>query len=106
MSSGVNAQCCADTIFVGLNDSFEQLYQAVRRFWRFGQTKPVNAHIVSATTEGATLVNINRKEAEFEKMASAMVAHTKDLTARVVRGSTREKDSYIPDKKMEVPSWL
>jgi hypothetical protein len=44
---GMNWQHCADTGFVGLNDSFEQFYQAVRRFWRFGQTKPVNCHIIS-----------------------------------------------------------
>lgn len=37
---GMNWQHCADTGFVGLNDSFEQIYQAVRRFWRFGQTEP------------------------------------------------------------------
>jgi hypothetical protein len=36
---GMNWQHCADTGFVGLNDSFEQVYQSIRRFWRFGQTK-------------------------------------------------------------------
>src|SRR3546814_20237597 len=39
---GMNFQHCADTGFVGLTDSFEQYYQAIRRFWRFGQSKPVN----------------------------------------------------------------
>lgn len=29
---GMNWQHCADTGFVGLNDSFEQIYQAIRRF--------------------------------------------------------------------------
>src|SRR6185437_7246855 len=40
---GMNYQHCADMIFVGVNDSFEQIFQAIRRCWRFGQTKPVNA---------------------------------------------------------------
>lgn len=105
-SMGLNWQCCHETIFVGLNDSWEQLYQAIRRFWRFGQTHPVNVHIISAITEGATLANIQRKDAEAEKMACAMVAHTKDLTSRAVRGSTRENADYNPSMKMEVPSWL
>jgi hypothetical protein len=106
LSAGVNAQVCADTIFIGLSDSFEQLFQAVRRFWRFGQTNPVNVHIISASSEGATLANIRRKEAAFEAMADALVAHTKDLTKRAVRGTAREIATYEANKKMEVPSWL
>ena len=39
---GLNLQHCADMAFVGLSDSYEQLYQSIRRCWRFGQTKPVN----------------------------------------------------------------
>lgn len=34
---GMNFQHCADMAFVGLSDSYEQFYQAVRRCWRFGQ---------------------------------------------------------------------
>jgi hypothetical protein len=45
---GLNLQHCADTGFVGLSDSFEQVYQAIRRFWRFGQTRPVNVSFISA----------------------------------------------------------
>src|SRR3546814_18599821 len=58
---GMNFQHCADTGFVGLTDSFEQYYQAIRRFWRFGQSKPVNCHIIAAETEGGTVSNIDRK---------------------------------------------
>jgi hypothetical protein len=42
---GMNWQHCSDMVFVGLNDSFEQLYQAIRRCWRFGQTQPVNVYM-------------------------------------------------------------
>jgi hypothetical protein len=66
---GMNWQHCADTGFVGLNDSFEQVYQAVRRFWRFGQQHPVTAHFIAASTEGAVLENLRRKEADAERMA-------------------------------------
>lgn len=105
-SQGINWQSCADTIFVGLSDSFEQLFQAVRRFWRFGQTRPVNAHIISATTEGATLANIKRKEADFERMADALVSHTKDLTSRAIKGTAREVAVYNPVKPIELPPFL
>lgn len=33
---GMNWQVCNKMIFVGLTDSFEQVYQAIRRCWRFG----------------------------------------------------------------------
>ena len=58
---GMNWQHCADTGFVGLNDSFEQIYQAERRFWRFGQQKPVTVHFISAETEGAVVANLRRR---------------------------------------------
>lgn len=58
---GLNFQLCHKMAFVGLSDSFEQYYQAVRRSWRFGQTMPVDVHIITADTEGAVVDNIQRK---------------------------------------------
>ena len=103
---GMNWQHCADTGFVGLNDSWEQFYQAVRRFWRFGQTRPVNVHIVSAETEGATVANIRRKEIDADRMAASMIMHMRDLSAESVRGSVRERADYAPTLPVEIPSWL
>lgn len=103
---GLNFQHCADTGFVGLNDSFEQLYQAVRRFWRFGQTKPVNVHLISAETEGAIVQNIRRKEADAEHMADQMIAHMADISNAEIHGMVRDVSSYEPEETMEIPSWL
>lgn len=103
---GLNFQHCADTGFVGLSDSFEQVYQAIRRFWRFGQTKPVNVHFIAAETEGAVVQNIRRKEADAERMAKAMVMHTRDLSKRSVRGMTRDKGFYNPQKDVMVPEYI
>lgn len=103
---GLNWQHCADTIFVGLNDSFEQVYQAVRRFWRFGQTQPVNVHFVAASTEGAVLENLRRKEADAERMGAAMVAHMADLSSEIVQGAVREDDPYTPTIPVSLPHWL
>jgi DNA modification methylase len=64
--------------FVGLSDSYEQFYQAVRRCWRFGQKKSVVAYIVTADTEGAVLRNIQRKEIQAAEMMEEIVGHTQD----------------------------
>lgn len=103
---GLNFQHCADTGFVGLNDSWEQIYQAVRRFWRFGQTRPVTAHFIAAETEGAVVANLKRKEADAERMATAMVAHMADLSTAAVRGAERDRPVYAPTKALTLPAWL
>jgi hypothetical protein len=103
---GLNLQCCSDTGFLGLNDSFEQVYQAIRRFWRFGQTNPVSVHFISAETEGAVVANIRRKEADAERMASSLVAHMADLNAANIRGVARDKPNYVPSERMQIPNWL
>jgi superfamily II DNA or RNA helicase len=92
---GMNWQHCNNMAFVGLSDSYEAFYQAVRRCWRFGQKKPVNVYVVTAETEGAVVANIKRKEADAMKMAENMVAHMKDLNAEALHGGAqRKKDGY------------
>lgn len=103
---GLNWQHCNNTIFVGLNDSFEQIYQAIRRFWRFGQTKEVYAHFIASELEGAVVANIKRKEMQAEHMMRQMVKHTSSLTADNIRGAARDTLSYIPTQKMEMPKWI
>ncbi len=92
--------------FCGLNDSFEQLFQAVRRCWRFGQTDEVHAYMVASSLEGAVVANLQAKERKYEAMADAMLAHMKDLCAAQIRGSTRSQTPYNPQVTMEVPAWL
>lgn len=103
---GMNWQHCRDTGFVGLNDSFEQVFQAVRRFWRFGQTQPVNVHFIAAETEGAVVANLRRKEADAERMAAAMVLHMADLSRAEVTSSVRAVPNYNPQLPMQLPSFL
>lgn len=103
---GMNWQHCADTGFVGLNDSFEQVFQSVRRFWRFGQTKPVNVHFIAAETEGAVVANLRRKEADADRMAAAMVRHMADLSSQAVRGTVRTIPDYNPTQPIVLPEFL
>ncbi len=96
---GMNWQHCNNMAFVGLSDSYEQFYQAVRRCWRFGQTKPVNVYVITAETEGAVVANIKRKERDAMKMAENMVEHMKDLNSAAIHGSARIKNEYVRDVK-------
>jgi len=104
---GLNLQHCADMAYVGLSDSYEQLYQSVRRCYRFGQTRPVNVHIITAETEGAVVSNIKRKEREAEETYDMMIDHMKDLNAAALHGaSLRNKTDYVPKSNMLIPQWL
>lgn len=69
---GLNLQNCSHMAFVGLSYSFEDLYQALRRCYRFGQTREVHAHIVQARTEGAILQTIQRKIDQHTAMQKEM----------------------------------
>ena len=97
---GLNWQHCADMAFVGLSDSYEQFYQAVRRCWRFGQKQSVNVHVICAETEGAVVQNIKRKEREALAMAENMVEHMQDLNKAALHGATkRQKIDYVRNIK-------
>ena len=98
---GVNYQACSHMIFAGVNDSWEQFFQAVRRCWRFGQTRPVHVHIIAASTEGNVLENLKRKEREANQMADEMVENMQDLTRMNLKGTVRTESSYERDVKKE-----
>ena len=71
---GLNLQNCHQMIFLGLSDSWESYYQAVRRCWRYGQTSPVDVHIVVSELETQIVDNIRRKEADAAIMVGQLVA--------------------------------
>jgi len=65
---GMNFQHCHNMMFLGLNDSYEMYYQAIRRCWRFGQEQPVNVVVVLSELEQPILENIERKQAVAQSM--------------------------------------
>lgn len=103
---GLNWQHCANMAFVGVTDSFESYYQAVRRCWRFGQKRAVNVHIYASELEGAVLANLKRKEADARKMSDALSAETRDAVRQSVIGQNRTTNSYSPQTTITIPSWL
>ncbi len=93
---GLNLQHCSNVVFVGLSDSYEQYYQAVRRCWRFGQKKEVNVHIIVSNAEGSVLNNIHRKEKQAQNMASEMIKNMKELSSDSIHYSNKnKKESYM-----------
>lgn len=72
-SFGMNWQHCARMAFCGLNDSFESLYQCIRRCHRYGQDRPVHVHIVLSQLESRIADNVARKERQAALMTAELV---------------------------------
>lgn len=98
---GLNWQHCARTAFVGLSFSYEMFYQAIRRFWRFGQRRPVECHIAMAETETAIWQTIQRKKADHETMKEEMF----EAMRREVLVS-QVKRAYSPTQAARLPAWM
>jgi hypothetical protein len=94
---GLNLQCCANVCFVGLSYSFEDFYQALRRCYRFGQQREVNAHVIHAQTEGAIVKAIERKIEQHKIMQQEM------KKASAVFAENRIKELSV-NSKLEVTS--
>jgi len=93
---GLNWQHAAHMVIFP-SHSYEQYYQAVRRSWRFGQSRPVVVDIVATEGSKTALDNLQRKAAQADRMFDALVAHMYEgLTIRPV----------LPEAKVEVPTWL
>jgi hypothetical protein len=94
---GLNWQHCAHMVSFP-SHSFEQYYQAIRRCWRFGQTKPVHVDIITTEGEVGVLKNMQRKSDAADKMFDQLVRQMNDAL-RLDRRTTHTKAP-------EIPSWL
>lgn len=103
---GMNWQNCNNMIFCGISDSFERFYQAIRRCYRFGQTKEVNVHIVLSQKEITVLDNIKRKESDSQKMSENMVNLTAEILKGEIKNTIRETIEYKPKERTELPKWI
>lgn len=84
---GLNLQVCARMAFVGLSDSYEQYYQAIRRCHRYGQTRRVHAHIVLSRLEAQIASNVARKETEAAAITGELVAQMQRHRATTTEGT-------------------
>lgn len=84
-------------VFCGVNDSYEQYYQAIRRCWRFGQTRPVEAHIVISEPEQHIYRNVLRKESEARQAGAQMVKHVAQYEIEELADTHADKFEYATD---------
>lgn len=98
---GLNLQHCARMAFTGLSFSFESYHQAVRRCWRFGQTRPVHVHVTMADTEKAIIDAIRRKQGNFDDM-------NEEMRAAMMRAHNRQiaRHPYQPRLHVQIPDFL
>ena len=93
---GMNWQNCNHMAFCGLSHSYEQFYQAVRRCWRYGQTRPVEVDVVVSDQETAIVGNVIAKRDASDEMQQQMTKRS----ARIrTDASMTERDSmpYMTD---------
>lgn len=97
---GLNWQHANTVIFASVSHSYEQHYQAVRRAWRFGQTKPVTCHVIISDTETSIWNNVQRKAADHARMKRAM--------AEAMNGyqQTATKKAYTRSASVTLPDFL
>jgi hypothetical protein len=94
---GLNWQHCAHQTFFP-SHSFEQWYQAIRRCWRFGQTRPVVVDVVASEGERGVLANLQRKATAAESMFANLVRLMHDELSV-------QRDQYHGTQQ-EIPGWL
>jgi hypothetical protein len=63
---GLNLQVCTRQVFSGLQDSYEEYYQAVKRSNRVGSSKPLNVHIPVSDVERPMVENVLQKAKRVE----------------------------------------
>lgn len=100
--AGLNFQFCHNTIFVGRSFSYRAWYQAVRRFWRFGQQHPVHVHLIVAEGEDQIGRVIDRKAEAHAEMKAAMIAASR----RAIQAKSEVRVKYDPQYIGRVPEWL
>ena len=94
---GLNYQHCSDVFLVGLGNSYEQYYQLLRRFWRFGQKNQVNAYVIVSNMDGAIVDNIRRKEQQAATMFDEIVKATSASIMEDLRTAQKQEMEYRED---------
>jgi len=102
MGWGLNFQHCARTIFVGRTFSYESWYQAVRRLWRFGQTRAVECHVLVAEGEDSIGRVIDRKAGDHDGMKREM----REAMVRAMGLESKVKRAYDPQHDGRLPRWF
>jgi DNA modification methylase len=102
---GMNFQNAARMVFVGLNDSWETYYQAIRRIWRFGQTRPCKVYIVISEIEDEILENVRRKEVEASNMSKKLIENIQQFELAEIGNGQAEKEWQYETNEASGDGW-
>jgi DNA modification methylase len=89
---GLNLQMCSRMAFVGLGDSYETYYQAIRRCYRFGQTQAVQVHVIVSDAETEIVANVRQKETEAASMSASLVAHMAEAERQEIGMTVKQRE--------------
>jgi DNA modification methylase len=98
MAFGLNLQQAHNMVFLGLSDSWETWYQAIRREWRYGQKQEVNVYAIMHEAEQEIYQNIMRKDAMARRLRESLIAHIRDYEAEEL-GMTKQ---LVQDYKEDI----
>lgn len=94
---GLNYQNCNNQVFASLDFSFEGLYQAIRRSYRFGQKNNVNIYLITTDTMQNVIQSIQDKQTKFEQMqkemSKAVNAHLNNNELELTKFDTNPMDN-------------
>lgn len=93
---GLNWQHCNHTTYMPTY-SYEQYYQAIRRFWRFGQTKPVTVDLILSDGQTRIIDSLLVKQYKANEMFTQLIQAVNNYF-------TIEKKEF--DKQIKLPSFL
>lgn len=100
---GLNLQNCSNTVFCGLSYSYENYYQAIKRFHRFGQKKEVNSYIVIGSTEMNILNTVDRKRELHNEMNENMFNSVKEIQGHKIKDTKFELN--LDEININLPKW-
>jgi len=92
---GMNWQHSRIQFFIGLSDSYESIYQAIRRQWRNFQKRDVHVFFITASTEGAVVANIKRKEKQHNELYDQIVARMAKHYTKNIAQIGRQEMEYL-----------
>lgn len=81
---GLNWQHCNHTVYFP-TFSYEQYYQAIRRFWRFGQTKPVTCDLVYSDGQEKVVQALMSKAEKANELFSKLNASTNSQYTNTIK---------------------
>jgi DNA modification methylase len=103
---GMNFQNSHHMVYFGLNDSWEQFYQGIRREWRYGQKESVNVHIIITELEIEIFNNIMRKDAQARRLKQGLINHIKSFEIGELKMQETERQEKHERQEMKGKNFI